>query len=88
MTSIQAIEIPKLLSPCLHQIPTAPLTEDSDFAQDRHVQMRMDSSICQAIIARSEITTTMSTYFTDRRFHHVQNPILAAADGGATARHF
>lgn len=86
--SLRPMILPKLLSPCLHQIPTTSIGDDSDFAQDRHVQMLADYSIIETIKARDYITSSMHNFFSNLGFVHVQTPILAAAAGGAVARPF
>lgn len=86
--SIRATEIPQLLSPCLHQIPTDPLNNESEHAQDRHVHMLADSEWIKTIHARSVIVSAIQQFMLARGFIAVQTPILAASAGGATARPF
>ncbi|KAK6377742.1 mitochondrial lysine-tRNA synthetase [Lithohypha guttulata] len=86
--SLRAVQLPRLTSPCLHQIPETSFGVDSDFAHDRHVQMLTDPAVVKGLIARARIIEGMSDFLRGLQFVNVQTPILAASAGGANARSF
>lgn len=93
--SIKAIELPKILSPCLHDFPAERTIQQSSPDQEhqwqrlnKHVEMLVSSDPIRVIAQRSEIINDMRKFFTHRQYIEVQTPILAAAAGGATARPF
>lgn len=86
--TLLATELPELTSPCLHQIPESPVGEDSDFANDKHVQMLTNPSLIQHLEARASVINAVSTFLIRHEFVNVQTPILSAMAGGAIARPF
>jgi lysyl-tRNA synthetase class 2 len=93
--SIKAIELPKMLSPCLHDFPAERTLQKSSSDQehdwqklDKHVDMLLSPDPIQVLVQRYQIIRNMRKFFTHRQYIEVQTPILAAAAGGATARPF
>ncbi|PYH96365.1 putative lysyl-tRNA synthetase [Aspergillus ellipticus CBS 707.79] len=85
--TVMATELPRLLSPCLHDIPLdARKHETSPYA--RHVQFLADRTAVNVIKARSSITQYLRQFFVDQSFLEVNTPILEAVAGGAIARPF
>lgn len=85
--TIQATELPQLLSPCLHDIP-ADGAEHEHSPYPRHVQFLADPATADTIRVRSEIIQFIRRFFLDRSFMEVDTPIIAGEAGGATARPF
>ena len=93
--SIRAIELPKILSPCLHDFPAGRTLHTSTSDVDRewqklnkHVEMLINPDAIRLMVQRSDIISHMRNFFKHRHFIEVETPILAAAAGGATARPF
>ncbi|KAL2003328.1 hypothetical protein VTN02DRAFT_4238 [Thermoascus thermophilus] len=85
--TVKAIELPKLLSPCLHDIPVdAAEHETSPYA--RHIQFLADPKTVDILRARSAIIQYLRQFFLDRSFMEVNTPIIAAQSGGAVAQPF
>ncbi|KAJ9299117.1 hypothetical protein DTO271G3_3359 [Paecilomyces variotii] len=85
--TIEATELPKLLSPCLHDVPLdAKEHENSPYA--RHVQFLADPTTTHILRARSEIVQYIRQFFLNRSFMEVNTPIIATDAGGAVARPF
>lgn len=85
--TIEATELPKLLSPCLHDVPLdAKGHENSPYA--RHVQFLADPATAHILRARSEIVQYLRQFFLERSFMEVNTPIIATDAGGAVARPF
>ncbi|KAH6900277.1 hypothetical protein B0T10DRAFT_470108 [Thelonectria olida] len=85
--TIQASELPELLSPAMEQIPEK-LTDPKTRMQDRHVDMLVNREAIDVLRMRSEITKHMRDYFHSKKFLEFQTPILAENAGGAVARPF
>ncbi|KZF22071.1 lysyl-tRNA synthetase [Xylona heveae TC161] len=85
--SIKAIELPKLLSPSLHQLPTS-LTDESTRTRNRHTDLLVNKQAADTFRLRSHIIRYMRDYFQARDFLEVETPILAGDAGGAIARPF
>jgi lysyl-tRNA synthetase class 2 len=85
--SILASQLPKLLSPSLHQIP-AVLEDASKRAVHPHVDMLVNPIAVQTIRVRHYVERALTNFFDDRGFTKVTTPILCASAGGATARPF
>jgi lysyl-tRNA synthetase class 2 len=85
--TIRATELPQLLSPCLHDIPTD-AAEHETSPYPRHVQFLADQNTADIIRIRSEIIQCIRNFFLDRSFVEVDTPIIAGEAGGATARPF
>ena len=93
--SIKAIELPKILSPCLHDFPAERTLQKSSSEQDtewqklnKHVEMLLSPDPIQVLVQRYQIINNIRKFFTHRQYIEVQTPILSAAAGGATARPF
>jgi lysyl-tRNA synthetase, class II len=91
--SLRATEIPRILSPCLHQFPAQkPHQEASPEAEqhslDRHVDMLATQEPTRLLLRRSQIIRQMRDFLNLGGFTEVQTPILSAAAGGAIARSF
>ena len=85
--TVLATELPKLLSPCLHDVPVdAERLENSPYP--RHVQFLADARRADIIRARASIIQYLRQFFVDRSFMEVNTPILATSAGGAAARPF
>lgn len=93
--SIKAIELPKMLSTCLHDFPAertlqsaTPDPEQEWKRLNKHVDMLINPDTVRVMFQRSTIIKHMRAFFNNHSFVEVQTPILAAAAGGATARPF
>lgn len=85
--SVLASEMPRLLSPSLHQIPEF-LDDPETKARHRHVDMLVNPSSIHPLIVRHHIEKYMHAFFDDADFIKVNTPILTAGAGGAVARPF
>ena len=85
--SLKATEIPKLLSPCLHDVPLD-AKEHENSPYDRHVQYLANPEAVEVLRARSSIIQYMRRFMLDRSFMEVDTPILASDAGGAIAQPF
>ncbi|KAK4543876.1 hypothetical protein LTR36_004650 [Oleoguttula mirabilis] len=85
--SVMATELPKLLSPSLHQIPET-LDDPETRAKSRHLDMLVNPSSIQPLLVRHHILQQMRAFFNERKFVEVSTPILTAGAGGAVARPF
>ncbi|KAJ6056511.1 hypothetical protein N7444_005609 [Penicillium canescens] len=85
--TIDATELPTLLSTCFHDIPVHDTKHEvSPFP--RHVQFLADRPTMDIIKARSALTQYMRRFFLDRSFLEVNTPIVEGVAGGAVARPF
>lgn len=85
--TLQATEVPELLSPTMEQIPQK-LTDPKTRMQERHVDMLVNKDTMDVLRLRSAITKHMRDHFHSKRFLEFQTPILAENAGGAIARPF
>ncbi|KAI9171736.1 Lysine--tRNA ligase [Paramyrothecium foliicola] len=85
--TLEAIELPELLSPTMEQIPET-LTDPKRRMQERHVDMLVNQEAVDILRLRSEIMRHMRDYFHSKKFLEFQTPILAENAGGAVARPF
>lgn len=85
--SILAREVPKLLTPSLHQIPDK-LDDPETRARNRHVDMLVNPSSILPLRVRHHIERHLDDFFGLRGFIKVHTPILTAGAGGAVARPF
>ncbi|KAL2383030.1 hypothetical protein RJZ90_002915 [Blastomyces dermatitidis] len=85
--SVTASELPKLITPCLHDIPLR-IKEQESSPYDRHVQLLSSPTAADILRARSSIIQYIRTFFLDKSFMEVETPILASVAGGAVARPF
>ncbi|KAK2850709.1 hypothetical protein FQN49_005393 [Arthroderma sp. PD_2] len=85
--TIKTTELPKLISPCLHDVPVHQKELDIS-PYDRHVELLSSPSAANILRARSLITHSMRNFFAQRDFIEVNTPILASKSGGAIAQPF
>ncbi|EFY87743.1 putative lysyl-tRNA synthetase (lysine--tRNA ligase) [Metarhizium acridum CQMa 102] len=85
--TLQAIQLPELLSPSMEQIPEK-LNDPKTRMADRHVDMLVNREVVDVLRLRAEITKYMRDHFHSKRFLEFQTPILAENAGGAVARPF
>lgn len=85
--TVVASELPRLLSPCLHDVPLD-TTAHENSPYPRHVQFLADQTTADIIRARSAIIQYLRQFFLDRSFMEVNTPIVASIAGGAIARPF
>lgn len=85
--SVLATELPKLMSPCLHNIPVHRRDLETS-PYDRHVELLSSPTAADVLRARSAIIQCTRNFFLERAFMEVDTPIIAAAAGGAIARPF
>ncbi|KKY22783.1 putative lysyl-trna synthetase [Phaeomoniella chlamydospora] len=91
--SIKAVDIPKLLSPCLQPFPIQEFDRPEKDKQalldaDRHVQLLSTKNVMETIRCRSTIIRSLRNFLSRRSFIEVDTPILGAVASGATARPF
>ncbi|KAF7509815.1 hypothetical protein GJ744_007510 [Endocarpon pusillum] len=91
--SLSAIELPCILSPCLHQFPVQRPAggvgpESQSTFLDKHVEMLANREHTQLIRRRSDVVHGMRTFLRARGYSEVQTPILSSRAGGAIARSF
>lgn len=86
--TIDATELPQLLSPCLHDVPVHDASHDTSSPFPRHVQFLADPAAADIIRARSALTQYLRQFFLDRSFMEVNTPIIGSVAGGAIARPF
>jgi lysyl-tRNA synthetase class 2 len=85
--TVDATELPMLLSTCFHDIPVHNTKHEvSPFP--RHVQFLTDSPTMDMIKARSALTQCLRSFFLERSFMEVNIPIVECVAGGAVARPF
>ncbi|KAK5992804.1 Lysyl-tRNA synthetase [Cladobotryum mycophilum] len=85
--SLEARQLPELLSPTMEQIPEK-LTDAKTRMQERHVDMLVNRETIDVLRLRAGITKHMRDHFHSKRFLEFQTPILAENAGGAVARPF
>ncbi|OJD10779.1 hypothetical protein ACJ73_09700, partial [Blastomyces percursus] len=85
--SVTVTELPKLITPCLHDIPLRMKDQESS-QYDRHVQLLSSPTAADILRARSSIIQYIRTFFLDKSFMEMETPILASVAGGAVARPF
>lgn len=85
--SVEATELPKLLTPCLHDVPLA-ATEQDILHYERHVQLLSNPPSADLLRARSSIIQYIRNFLLNRSFIEVTTPVLASAAGGAIAQPF
>jgi lysyl-tRNA synthetase, class II len=79
--------LPELMSPCLHPLPTK-LEDQETRRRNRHVDFLVNTKTADLIRAKAGITQYMRQFFLDDGQIEVQTPILGDAAGGAVARPF
>ncbi|KAL7791353.1 hypothetical protein V8C37DRAFT_382852 [Trichoderma ceciliae] len=85
--SLEAQELPELLSPSMEQVPEK-LADPKTKMQDRHVDMLVNREVVDVLRLRAEIMKQIRDHFHSKRFLEFQTPILAENAGGAVARPF
>ncbi len=85
--SVLVSEVPILLAPCLHQMPTE-LENQETKIRNRHVDFLVNSKSAQTIHFKSDMVDWVRRFFQRKFFKEVQTPILEAGAGGAVARPF
>lgn len=85
--SLLVTELPRLLSPCLHEMPTA-LQDPETRIRNRHVDFQVNDRAAQMLRFRSQIITRIREYLQAKGYLEVQTPIMANLAGGAVARPF
>jgi lysyl-tRNA synthetase class 2 len=88
-----AVQLPRLLAPCLHHFPVdeyGPRSSDLEDGQtlDRHVELLTNKDAVATLVLRSEIIQKMRDFLRSEGFIEVDTPILAGSAGGASARPF
>eukprot|EP00825_Cyclidium_porcatum_P046870 TRINITY_DN7486_c0_g1_i1.p1 TRINITY_DN7486_c0_g1~~TRINITY_DN7486_c0_g1_i1.p1 ORF type:complete len:607 (-),score=172.29 TRINITY_DN7486_c0_g1_i1:384-2204(-) len=80
----------KLLSPCLHQLPTLQtgLKEQETRYRMRYLDLIMNDSTRKTFLARTKIIGYIKNYFNQRDFLEVETPMMNMIPGGATAKPF
>jgi hypothetical protein len=91
--SLKAVQLPRLLAPCLHHFPVdeyVPRLGDLEDGQtlDRHVELLTNKDAVATLVLRSEIIQKMRDFLRSEGFIEVDTPILAGSAGGASARPF
>ncbi|KAL8785013.1 MAG: hypothetical protein Q9213_003606 [Squamulea squamosa] len=85
--SILVTEMPQLLSPCLHEMPTD-LQDPETRIRNRHIDFQVNKRSAQLLRFRSKIIARIRDYLEGKGYLEVQTPILANLAGGAVARPF
>ncbi|KAJ5911775.1 Lysine--tRNA ligase [Penicillium subrubescens] len=85
--TIDATELPKLLSPCLHDVPVHDSPHETS-PYPRHVQFLADPATADILRARASLIQYLRQFFVDRSFMEVSTPIIGSMAGGAIARPF
>ncbi|KKA25017.1 Lysine--tRNA ligase [Rasamsonia emersonii CBS 393.64] len=85
--TVLATELPKLLSPSLHDVPVD-AHEHENSPYPRHVQFLADPRTADTLKVRSAVIQYIRQFFLDRSFIEVNTPIIAGEAGGAAARPF
>ena len=85
--SIKVTELPKILSPCLHPIPSIELNQATR-TRNRHVDLQINQQSADILKLRSHIIQYIRNYLINDSFLEVETPILGESASGATARPF
>lgn len=85
--SVLVLELPKLLSPCLHQIPTD-LQNQETRIRHRHVDFLVNRRSADILHFKSDMIDYIRTFLRNSDHVEVQTPMLEACAGGAIARPF
>jgi hypothetical protein len=91
--SLMAVQLPRLLAPCLHHFPVDEYVSRSGDPEDgqsldRHVELLTNKDAVATLVLRSEIIQKMRDFLRSEGFIEVDTPILAGSAGGASARPF
>ena len=85
--TIRATQLPKLLAPTLHPLPTVLLDEQTQI-QRKHEDFLVNPRSIDIMLLRSRILKYLHAQFRANAYLEVQTPIMAARAGGAAARPF
>lgn len=85
--SVLVSELPRLLSPCLHLIPTDLQNQETKI-RNRHVDFLVNREPAEILRFRSDMINYLRNFLLERRHVEVQTPILETGAGGAVARPF
>ncbi|KAH9215195.1 hypothetical protein DL95DRAFT_435709 [Leptodontidium sp. 2 PMI_412] len=85
--SLNAIQLPDILSPSLASHPTT-LADRETRIRNRHVDMLVNSSVAETLRLRSHIIQHMRDFLLSDNFLEVQTPLIADKAGGAIAKPF
>lgn len=77
----------KLLSPCLHMIPSTLLDVERRY-RNRHLDMLVHPNVVKTFQIRSKIISFIRDFFNKRGFLEVETPTMGVLAGGATAKPF
>lgn len=80
----------KLLSPCLHMLPTdySGLKDQETRYRKRYLDLIINSGVRATFITRTQIISFIREYLSSRGFLEVETPMMSMLAGGATARPF
>lgn len=85
--SVNATELPQLLAPSLHSLPTK-LQDPETRIRNRHEDLLVNHQTAETLRLRSYIIQYLREFLLSDGFLEVQTPILAGGSGGAVARSF
>lgn len=85
--SVLVLELPKLLSPCLHQVP-ADLQDQETRIRNRHVDFLVNRQPADTLRFKSDMIDYIRSFLRNSDHVEVQTPMLEACAGGAVARPF
>ena len=85
--SVLTSELPKLLSPCLHQVPTD-LRNQETRIRNRHIDFLVNRQSAEILRFKSDMIEYIRTFLLKSDYVEVQTPMLEACAGGAIARPF
>lgn len=85
--SLLLLELPKLLSPCLHRLPFD-LQDKETRIRNRHVDFLVNPQAADRIRLRSDVISYIRQFLVNSQHMEVQTPILADTAGGAVAQPF
>lgn len=85
--SVLALELPRLLSPCLHQLPTH-LQNQETRIRNRHVDFLVNRESADILRFKADMIDYIRTFLQKSDYVEVQTPMLEACAGGAIARPF
>jgi lysyl-tRNA synthetase, class II len=85
--SINAAELPEIISPSLASLPKT-LEDRETRIRNRHVDLLVNYSVADTIRARSRIIQHVREFLLKDNFLEVQTPVIADKAGGAIAKPF
>ena len=85
--SVTALELPKILTPALANIPLV-LEDPEARIRNRHLDLLVNQLAADTIRARAKIIQGIRDFLLKDKFVEVQTPIIAGTAGGALARPF